>query len=482
MIVRWVCEKCSKKWIYPIEKCVFCKGEIKKQKGVKFKVIGITKVTIPSPMHPIIPYNIILLQDEHGNRLPKKTMMEYKIGDDYAEQKAKSGDAVSIIKVKYDIYEAIKESLELLNSIELDPHDKILIKPSIVAAAYQYQAINTNHGFLDGLLNALYDYGIKKENILVAEQALLGSDVVDAASKAGILEVCRKHGVQFADISKCPFEETEADGYKFRIYKEALNRKIINAPIMKTNFQIGISGALENLSRLCDERTQRSIYYDDINVTLPKLAKIIDAITVADATNGMHGQGPLALGEPAFLNLVYAGKNPATLDTVFCEAAMLAIPEYVETARKNLPIKSIEVVGNGLDALRYPLKPSIPNETPHPDIKVIDGRACPACLNLMYSLTSKLIGLRGDEINLVMGSMIDESDLKKDRVVILGDCAIRKLQELKVNAEAEIPESLDRLEQLVLLKKLLETKGTPKITPVDKVRSKMKKLLSKVVG
>ena len=97
-------------------------------------------------------------------------------------------------------------------------------------------------------------------------------------------------------------------------------------------------------------------------------------------------------------------------------------------------------------------------------------------------LNSKTKRLKGDEINLVMGSMIDESDLKKDRVVILGDCAIRKLQELKVNAEAEIPESLDRLEELVLLKKLLETKGTPKITPVDKVRSKMKKLLSKVVG
>ena len=480
MIVRWVCEKCSKRWIYPIEKCVFCKGEIKKQKGTKLKTIGMTKVTIPSPMHPIIPYNIILLQDEHENRLPKKTMREYKIGDDYTEQKAKSEDSVSIIKVKYDIYEAIKESLELLNSIEFDPNDKILIKPSVVTAAYQYQAINTNHDFLDGLLNALYDYGIKKEDILVAEQALPGSDVMDAASKAGILEVCKKHGVQFADISKGPFEEMEADGYKFRVYKEALNRKIINAPIMKTNFQIGISGAVENLSRLVDEKTLRGMYYNDINITLPKLIKLINTLTIADATNGMQGQGPLALGEPAFLNLVYACKNPAALDTVFCEAAMLAIPEYVETARQNLPIKSIEVVGNDLDALRYPLHPPIPDETPHHDIKVIDGRACPACLNLMYSLTSKLIGLRGDEINLVIGSMIDESVLKKNRIVVLGDCAINRLQELKVNAEAQISENLDRVEQLVLLKKLLETKGTPKITSVDKVKSKMKKLLSKV--
>ena len=97
MIVRWICEKCNKKWIYPIEKCVYCKSPITKQKGIKIKVVGITKVNIPSPMHPIIPYNIILLQDEHGNRLPKKTMRDYKIGEDYAEQKAKSENSVSII-------------------------------------------------------------------------------------------------------------------------------------------------------------------------------------------------------------------------------------------------------------------------------------------------------------------------------------------------------------------------------------------------
>src|SRR3989338_8630116 len=56
MIIRWICEKCSKKWIYPIEKCVYCKGPVIKQKGAKIRVAGITKVAIPSPMHPIILY------------------------------------------------------------------------------------------------------------------------------------------------------------------------------------------------------------------------------------------------------------------------------------------------------------------------------------------------------------------------------------------------------------------------------------------
>ncbi len=483
MIIRWVCEKCSKRWIYPIEKCVYCKGLIVKQKGSKLKVVGITKVNIPSPMHPIIPYNIILLQDEFGNRLPKKTMKDYKIGEDYIQQKAKTDDAVAVIKVKYDIYEAIKESLELLNGMKLSSDDKILIKPSIIAAAYPYQAVNVNPVFLDALIMILLDNRIRKENIIVAEQALIGSDAADAASKAGILEICKNQGINFADISKGPFEEIYSEGYKFKVYREALNRKVINVPIMKTNFQLGISGALENLSRVVDEKTQREMYFDNIEKTLPKLAKAIpNVFTIADATSGMQGQGPLVSGEPAFLNLVYAGKNPAALDIIFCEATMLEIPNYILFSAKNLDIKKIEVVGSELDSFKYPIKAPVNNDTPHADIKIINGKACPACLYMMNNLTLKLIGLRGEQINIVIGSVLTEDMLKgKERLVALGDCAIKKLEEMKIKSVAEINENIDEMEQLVLLKKLLTTEGTPKITAVDKVKSKMKKLLSKVV-
>ena len=484
MIIRWLCEKCNKKWIYPIEKCIYCRGKTTKQKGTKIKVVGITKVVIPSPMHPIIPYNILLLEDEFSNRIPKKTMKDYKIGDVYIEQKAKNEDAVSVVKVKYDIYEAIKAAVELLNGIKLEPDDKVLVKPSIIAAAYPYQALTTNPDFLNALLTVLLEYGIKKENIMVAEQALIGSDVIEAASKAGILDVCKKHEITFADISKGPFKEVESEGHIFKIFKEVLNRKVINVPIMKTNFQIGISGALENLSRLVDEKTQRDMYFNDIDSTLPKLVKsLLDVFTIADATNGMQGQGPLALGEPAFLNLVLASKDAAALDTIFCEITMLPIPPYVNSSLNGVDVKNIEVVGNDLDALRYPVKTYIADETPHPDIKVINGKACPACLNAMYNLTSKLVGLRGDKINLVVGSILTDDMLKgKERLVVLGNCAIKKLEELKSKPTTKIGEGIDEIEQLVLLKKLLTTKGNPTITPVDKVKSKMKKLLSKVIS
>ena len=482
MIIRWVCEKCNKKWIYPIEKCVYCKGDITKQKGTKIKVVGITKVTIPSPMHPIIPYNILLLQDEFGNRIPRKTMKDYKIGDDFILQKAKTKDAVSVVRIKYDIYEAIKEAVELVNGIDLEKDDRILIKPSAVMAAYQYQAVATNPEVINALIKVLAEIGIKKENIIVAEQALIGNDATDAAAKSGILEVCKRNEIDFVDISKGKFEEKEIEGFRFKIFKEALGRKVINVPVMKTNSQIGISGAVENLARLVDEKTQREMFFDNIDNTLPKLAKAFPYVfTIADATVGMQGQGPLTSGEPAFLNLILAGRNAINLDSVFCEITMLNIPDYI-SSDEDSGIKKIEVVGGEVEALKYQIKTPMINETPHPDIRVIDGKACPACFNAMFIIMSKLVGLRGEQINLVTGSVLTNDMLKgKERLVVFGDCAIKKAEELGIKPMAQISENVDIVEQMVLFKKLLTSKGEATITPIDKVKSKMKKLLSRVI-
>ena len=81
-----------------------------------------------------------------------------------------------------------------------------------------------------------------------------------------------------------------------------------------------------------------------------------------------------------------------------------------------------------------------------------------------------------------MGSVLSGEMLEgKERLVAYGDCAIKRLDEMKVKPMAQISEKTDMIEQIVLLKKLLTSKGEATITPIDKVKSKMKKLLSRVV-
>ncbi|MAE43073.1 hypothetical protein CMO93_04830 [Candidatus Woesearchaeota archaeon] len=484
MIIRWVCEKDNKKWLYPVEKCIYCKGPITKQKGNDIKVIGITRVSIPSPMHPVIPYNVLLLEDEHGNRIPKKTMKNYKIGDEYKVEKAKTDEAVVITKIKYDIGEALEESLELLKSYDVGENDKVLIKPSIIEPAYPYQTVNTNPRLLNEIIVSLKKKGVK--DIIIAEQAMIGNDVMAAAKKAGILEVCKKHSVLFIDLSKADCVEKNEEGFNFRIAKEVMERKIINVPVMKTNSQIGISGAVENMIRLADEGTQKRMFSEDIEKTLPKLLKVLPSfLTIGDATIGMHGQGPTLLGEPAFLNMILVSKDAVALDTVFSEMGMLKMPDYLKAAAEigtgNDNTKNMEIVGDELEAIKFNLKPAKKGVSAHPNIKLVDGKANPYTFNTALKMTSKLVGMLGEEVNLVIGPIITkEMVVGKERLVVYGDDAIKRTNELGIEPLAEIPEDVDELEKVMLLKSILENPEKKKITVGDKLKSKMAKFGAKI--
>ena len=206
--MRWICKKCNKKWIYPIERCIYCKDAVEKQIGKKVKVVGVTKILIPSPEHPIIPYYALILEDEHGNRMPKKTMKEYKLGESYRWEKSDDESAVSIIKIKYDFYEAIKHALQLIGDIDVNPSSKVLIKPNIMADAYSYQAITTNPKVVKVLIEYLFEKGVKKENVTIAEQTQFG-EFEKAANKSGFSSLANELGVKLVDLGKTEFIEKE---------------------------------------------------------------------------------------------------------------------------------------------------------------------------------------------------------------------------------------------------------------------------------
>jgi len=484
VIIRWVSEDGKRKWIYPVERDIYTKGRIIKQVSTKAKVIGITKVNIPSPLHPIVPYYVMLLEDEYGNRMPKKTMREHKIGGTYELKAAATDGAVIITKIKYDIEEYLKESIKLVHDYELKAADKILIKPSIIESAYAYQAVNTNPKVIDALINYLRERGI--EDIAVGEQAMLGNDVTDAANKAGILDVCKKHDVPFIDLSKAEYAEKTADGFSFRIAKDAIDRKVINVPAMKTNSQIGISGAMENMIRVTDERTQKRMFEEDIEKTLPKLIKELPKfLTVGDATIGLHAQGPTSMGEPAFLNMLFVSKDPAALDSVFVKAGLFKMPQYLKEAaaisQGNTDTKSIEIIGDDLEAIKQHLKCAEKDATSHPHIKLIDGKADPYIFNSALKMTAKLVGLLGYEMWLAIGLHFSEEDLAgKNRLVAYGKDAIKRARELGAKTAAEIPEDIDDMEKIALLKSILESEEKSRITIADKLKSKFAGFGSKV--
>lgn len=77
----WECKICAKQWRHAVDRCLFCGGDVYTIRSKKFTVIGATEVFVPSVEHEAVPYYSLLLEDEQGHKLIKKTFDEYDIGD-----------------------------------------------------------------------------------------------------------------------------------------------------------------------------------------------------------------------------------------------------------------------------------------------------------------------------------------------------------------------------------------------------------------
>ncbi|MBS3157823.1 hypothetical protein J4206_00880 [Candidatus Woesearchaeota archaeon] len=121
-MIRWLCTKCNLKWIHPVDVCINCNSKIEKQISIladaKYTIAGFSEITVPSTLHPRVPYTVLLLKDKHGNLMPKKIMRRFTDADIGKEFVFEKGD-VAIIKVKYDYYAAILNALLLLQDLDL---------------------------------------------------------------------------------------------------------------------------------------------------------------------------------------------------------------------------------------------------------------------------------------------------------------------------------------------------------------------------
>lgn len=96
--MAWKCPKCGKKWAYALEYCIECREKLVEEKPGAMKVIGVTKVFVPSAEHPDVPYYVLLLEDSNGNKLIKKSMKKFDVGDDFSlEEKQRRKRIVGIV-------------------------------------------------------------------------------------------------------------------------------------------------------------------------------------------------------------------------------------------------------------------------------------------------------------------------------------------------------------------------------------------------
>lgn len=342
------CPKCKKNWQYPIEKCPECFSGLKRLKSEKIRVIGISQVTIPTLLHPKVPYFVLVLEDENGNKWAQKSIKEYKIGELFKVEPCPDKRAVAIWRIKYDILEAIERVVELLGGLKINSQTKILILPTLIAPKHPYLAVNTNPKFLESLIQYLKEIGGDVKNIKVAAQSFDETPIEASAQKSQLLDVCLQHKITPLDLAKTNFIKKTQGNLAFEISEEVFNSDlIINLPILKLDSKLGVKGAMENSLRFLKKESYLSLQYlssqEEVMVklqeALPTYLTVADGLTIQKSSH-----------LTAFLGVALASFNPLNLDRTFAEICLIEVlPEYL----KKIKIDDIPIVGRKVKELQY---------------------------------------------------------------------------------------------------------------------------------
>ena len=341
------CPKCKKIWQYPVGKCPECFLELGRRKSEKIKVIGVSRVTIPTMFHPKVPYFVLVLEDERSNKWIQKSAKEYRMGDQFIQKELssfESKEAVAIWRLKYDILEGIEKVVELIGGMNVTQNSKILILPTLISPKHPYFTENTSPQFLESLIKYLLEKGAKFENIKVSGQSFDEIPIEASAQKSQLLRVCQDFKILPLDLSKTNFIKKTEGKFNLEISEEVFNSDLIlNLPILK----IGKASASENVLKFLKKENYLGLKYlysdEEIIKNLNKI--FFRYLTLAEAQSVQKPDQFVA-----HLGLIFASFNSLNLDRVFAEVSMV---KELPKCLKKVKIEDIPIVGRKVEELQY---------------------------------------------------------------------------------------------------------------------------------
>lgn len=306
-------------------------------------------------------------------------------------------------------------TLELLRACGLaeaigDRHKKVGVKPNLVAARPASSGATTHPEIVDGVLTYLQEEGF--ENLRVLEGSWVGDSTAEAVQVSGILDVCRKHQVEFMDLQKDRSVPCKAAGMEISVCQKALEVEyLINLPVIKGHCQTAVTCALKNSKGLLPASEKRRFHSMGLHRPIAHLNTVIHQdLIVADNICGDldFEEG----GNPVTMNRILVFADPVLCDS-FAARAMGYEPRDIAYIRM---AEELGVGSTDLEhAVIHDLRPDRKQEAmPAPKGRAaalagyVDAKdACSACYgSLIYALD------RLDEEGLLRG--------KKRRSIAIG--------------------------------------------------------------
>ncbi|MBS7620417.1 DUF362 domain-containing protein, partial [Candidatus Bathyarchaeota archaeon] len=253
------------------------------------------------------------------------------------------------VKVVGDVSEAIINAVNLIGGLNLEKGARVVIKPNVCSSKNPYRMVITDLSVLEAVIRLIKTM---TSNIVVVESDNISGDAERRIKDSGVSDLVRSLDVDFFNLSKDDYETYSFSGIEIRLPKTVLEADyFINLPKMKTEGHVLVTLSMKNLLGVL-QRKKKSVLHKHLDGLLPFLAqKIRNDLIIVDGIVAMEGNGPL-IGTPKKLDLIIAGTNPVSVDSVCCRLMGFEPKEvkHIINAEKmgigESSLKNIELVGD----------------------------------------------------------------------------------------------------------------------------------------
>ncbi|MEM2875826.1 MAG: DUF362 domain-containing protein [Candidatus Bathyarchaeia archaeon] len=294
-----------------------------------------------------------------------------------AEKECLKRDTIALQMVEGDVEESLQNLLRMINVKELKSSSLVLIKPNVCYPKNPHGMVITDPELLRSIINFVK---ARVNKVLVVESDNNSGRAEARVEKSGLMEVIEYSGAEFVNLSDEESDEVYVSGSTLlipKIVKEA--DFLINVPKMKTCNIEGatISIAMKNMFGILSNRKKSILHKNLTDVLLYLNKNVRQDLIIVDGIVAMEGMGPV-WGSPVNMNLLVAGTNPVTVDSV-CSNIMGISPYSIELLWRaykegmgEINIERVDVVGSRVEDFRRNFE--IPVITPRSLFKALKSR------------------------------------------------------------------------------------------------------------
>jgi uncharacterized protein (DUF362 family)/Pyruvate/2-oxoacid:ferredoxin oxidoreductase delta subunit len=239
-----------------------------------------------------------------------------------------SSSEVSIARCRRYHPDSLNDSLKLLFepwggiSGIVNPGQKVLLKPNLLAAARPEEAVTTHPALILALTLAIQEAG---GEVIIGDSP--GSDDPEVVYRVtGMLSVAEQTGASLIRFDRA--RQKDYYGVKQRRFDlaEELDQAdlIINVAKLKTHPLTGLTGAVKNVYGCIAGKKKARMHFeyplpaDFARLLIDVCRAVKPSFSILDAVIGMDGMGPRR-GKPKSIGLLMASQNPFALDTAAAE-------------------------------------------------------------------------------------------------------------------------------------------------------------------